>query len=213
MNGEELIEHFYWLTDDDTIEEERALILANEEYDALLASEFWGFLESSDSTQTIASGDSSYSLPDDFLFSHRITLRNGSTNSTVELNPVPFKNRLQFLGDSTKYYIDRKNSQVVFLGDISGYAGWLLIHDYQYQPDQIELATSPVFNRAFHAVIAYGMAKKYYYNDQGEKSRSWNSEMEYERVTLLNGLRSWDRLNFYAESPSADSYNYAPELN
>lgn len=214
MTGEEIITHFQWLTDDESIDETQLLVLANETYDFVCASEFWHFLYASESSQTIVAADTTYALPADFLFTHKITLRrSASSDEKVECEPVPYKDRLNFLGDSRKYYVDQKNSSIVFCADPVQYAGWLLVHDYQYQPAQITTATSPVFNRAFHSILAYDMAKKYYYNDQGEKQRSWNSEMEFERKRLLDGLRSWDGINRHHSQPSGSGYNWIPELS
>lgn len=213
MTGQDIITHFEWLVDDESIDETQLVTLMNEAYDFICASEFWHFLYSTDTTHTITAGDTTYSTPADFLFSHRITLRRSATsNEIVTCTPVPFKDRLQYLGNATKYYVDQKNSQIVFCADPAAYAGWLMYHDYQYQPSQLATGTSPVFNRAYHSVIAYDMAKKYYYNDQGEKARSWNSEMEFERERLLRGLRSWDGMNRNHSQPSGEAVDWTGGL-
>jgi hypothetical protein len=214
MTGEAIIDYFRWLVDDDTVDSTQELALLNDAYDFLCASQFWFFLRSTDTSQTIASGDTTYALPSDFLFTKVIYLRQSATSTTfVECTPVPYEDRLRHLGDATKYYIDQKNSQVVFCSDPMNYAGWLMYHDYQYQPTQLTTSTSPAFNRAFHTLLAFEMAEMYYFNDQGEKQRSWNREMREKRDEKLAGLRAWDGANQVHGQPSARSFNWAPELS
>ena len=213
MTGEAIIDHFRWLVDDDTVDSTQELTLLNEAYDFLCASQFWFFLRKTDTSNTIAAGDTTYALPSDFLFTKVIYLRQSASSTTyVKCEPVRYEDRLHYLGDATKYYIDQANSQVVFCADPSNYAGWLMYHDYQYQPTQLSTATSPVFNRAFHTILAYAMAKAYYFNDQGEKQRSWNTEMQDEYDTKLGGLRAWDGANQMHGQPTADPFNWAPGL-
>lgn len=214
MTGEDIITHFRWLVDDDGgVDSTQEVTLLNEAYDLLCILKTWVFLRSTHTSNIITAGDTTYALPTDFLSSNRIVLRESSTSDNfVVCKQVPFEERLNYIGDQTKYYIDLKNSQVVFCEDPASYSGWQMVHEYQYQPAQLSTSTSPVFNRAFHTILAYEMAKKYYFNDQGEKSRSWNSEMEREYNRIFAAMMSWDGLNQLSDSPSARPFDWAPEL-
>lgn len=215
MTGEDIITHFEWLVDDDTVDDTQKLTLLNQAYDFICALDFWEFLAAADTSLTILAGDSTYALPSDFLMTRKVTLRQSATSDTfVECTPVTYEDRLKYLGDQTKYYIDYKNSQIVFCEDPSqSHLGWQLIHDYQYQPAQLATGTTPVFPRAFQLLPAYEMAKMYYFNDQGEKNRSWNAEMAQEYNRIFNGLRRWDNNLKMVSRPSGNPYNYAPQLN
>lgn len=194
MTVQEIREHFQWLVDDDTLEEDRELALMNVAYDEINVERRWVFLLSEDTSATVASGDVTYDLPDDFLFTDKITLYDGN-RTYQEFKPVAYRKRLEFKNVSGYYYIDVKNSSVVFLcaDDMATYAGWTIIHDYGYQPAQFaENDDEPVFNRAFHPIIAYQMAKQYFYNDQGEKNRAWNNEFDVEVRSLKLKMIAWD---------------------
>ena len=53
-------------------------------------------------------------------------------------------------------------------------------------------STSPVFNRAFHPILVYEMARMYWYSEQDEKDRSWNTEANNEYMIMYNDMISWD---------------------
>lgn len=206
MTVQEIREHFQWLIDDTTLDEERELVLMNVAYDELNIERRWVYLLSEDTASTVASGTSAYDVPDDFLFTDKVTLYDGVKTYT-EFKPVPFRKRLEFKGVSGYYYVDVKNGQIVFLcsDDTVSYAGWTIIHDYGYQPAALADANDePVFNRAFHPILAYQMAKHYFYNDQGEKARAWNNEFDVELKSLKLKMLNWDSALDYGTN---DSFN------
>lgn len=194
MTVQEIREHFQWLIDDDTMDEDRELALMNVAYDELNTERMWQYLSSSDESLTIASGDVTYAVPTDFMYTKKIVLFDGD-RTYEEFIPVPYRERLNAKNVSKRYYIDIKNGLIVFLNpdDMDTYSGWTLIHEYQYQPDQFAAADDePVFNRAFHPILAYQMSKHYFYNDQGEKSRAWNNEFEVEYRNMKGKMIAWD---------------------
>lgn len=204
MNVQEIREHFQWLIDDDTIDETRELILMNVAYDEINIERRWVYLLSSDESLNVAAGDTTYAVPADFMFTDKITLFN-DVRTYVEFKPVPFRKRLEYKNVSGYYYVDVKNGQIVFLcaDDMTIYAGWSLIHDYAYQPAQFTTdGDEPVFNRAFHPIIAYQMAKQYFYNDQGEKGRAWNTEFDIELKSLKLKMFTWDAALDYGTNDS-----------
>jgi hypothetical protein len=194
MTVQQIREHFQWLVDDDTLDEDRELVLMNVAYDELHTERMWQFLSTSQETLTIASGDTTYALPTDFMYTKKIVLFDGS-ETYQEFKAVPFRNRLAYKNVSGYYYIDLKTELINFLSvdDMTTYTGWTLIHEYQYQPAQLAIAADePVFNRAFHPILAYQMAKQYFYNDQGEKSRAWNNEFGGEYMAIKAKMIRWD---------------------
>lgn len=206
MTVTQIREHFQWLVDDDTLDEDRELALMNVAYDEINIERRWVYLLSADETLNIAAGDTTYAVPADFMFTDKITLFN-DVRTYVEFKPVPFRKRLEYKNVSGYYYVDVKNAQIVFLcpDDMTTYAGWSLIHDYAYQPAQFTDNTDePVFNRAFHVLIAYQMAKQYFYNDQGEKNRAWNNEFDVEFRSLKLKMLTWDSA---LDTGSNDSFN------
>lgn len=210
-------EHFQWLVDDDTLDEERELVLLNVAYDFLCAMRIWKFLKSTQSSQTVTAGTAAYNLPADHLVPERIILRNGATNSLQYMTPVRYDERLEYLNDHTKFYLDLKNGTFVFTKTPdSTFAGWTIYLDYQYQPAQLlggSTPTSPVFNRAFHHILAYEMAKNYFYNDQGEKARAWNTEMAAEYTRMLQGMTDWDSMLDFAVDSQTRVPNNFPGLD
>ncbi len=206
MIAQEIREHFQWLIDDNTLDEDRELILLNIAYDELNAERFWNYLASNSESTTIVAGTTAYDLEDDFLYTHSITMFDGDKTYKT-FKPVPYRKRLEFKNVGGYYYIDFKNAEIVFLSedDMTTYAGYTMIHDYQYQPEQLTNDDSPVFNRAFHAMIAYQMAKQYFYNDQGEKSRAWNSEFEKEYQGLKTKMVNWDAQLDVGTNPSTNA--------
>lgn len=196
MTTQQIREHFQWLVDDDTLDEDRELVLMNVAYDEINMERRWVYLLTSDESLTIANGDTTYALPSDFGYTDKITLFDGN-RTYQEFSPVPWRKRLQYKNQSGYYYVDMKNELIVFLcaDDMTSYAGWRLVHDYAYQPAQFATtADEPVFNRTFHPIIAYQMAKQYFYNDQGEKNRAWNKEFEEEMLSLKAKMIRWDSL-------------------
>ena len=207
MTLQEIREHFQWLVDDDTLDEDREVTLANVAYDALNAERSWRYLDSSDTSDTVLSSTLSYAVPADFLQSVKVVLFDGS-KTYVTFSPVPYRERLNFKDAGRFYYVDQKNSNLVFLSEdtLSAYVGWTIIHEYQYQPEQLaDGADEPVFNRAFHPILAYQMAKHYFFNDQGEKSRAWNAEFQAELTSLRAKIIAWDSAMDFSTNPSLNS--------
>lgn len=207
MTLQEIREHFQWLVDDDTLDEDRETALANIAYDELNAERSWRYLDSSDTSDTVLSSTLTYALPTDFLQSVKVVLFDGS-KTYVDFAPVPYRERLNFKNAGRYYYVDQKNGNLVFLSQdtLTAYVGWTIVHEYQYQPAQLSSSTDePVFNRAFHAILAYQMAKHYFFNDQGEKARAWNSEFQAEISSLRAKMIAWDAATDFSVNPTLNS--------
>jgi len=215
MTGDEIISQFEWLVDDETIDEDQELVLLNLAYDRLNTMRVWNYLATSEESQTIAAGTTAYSEPSDMLYPTAVKYYDSSGDGYYRLNLVPYSQKARHWNVSTYVYYDAKNSNFVFTKDPSGaeYAGKTLVIEYQYQPTQLTTATSPVFNRAFHPLLAYEMARHYFYNDQGEKSRAWNKELDSEYNRMLSEMIRWDDMIDTTLEPTAEpDYNWTGGL-
>ena len=197
MTGEELRVEMQALVADATIGAGQELRWINHAYDFLVATEPWNFARKEDESQVIATNTLAYSLPTDFLFPSDskffIIDAQGNVRSTVRL--VPMKKRRQYNNSSSHAYIDVRTSELKFTAeDMQEYNGMTISFPYQHQPDQLTESTSPIFNRAFHKLLAFEAAKLFWYNEQQEKSRSFNREMQAEYNFMRRGMKRWDNL-------------------
>lgn len=193
MEAQVIIENFYqFLVDDDTIGPDQELVLCNAAYDTLLVSDPWDFLLTEDDTNTVSAGTKNYSLPNDFLLPRYVQLYDSSTDNFQRIEFVKYDRRFKHHRDQGKVYIDRKNSELVFTADPKKHSGEKIIIGYNYQPPELEIDDEPVFNRAFHRILAFEMARLYWYNEQDEKNRMFTNEMsdEYNRLYAL--MQKWD---------------------
>lgn len=194
MTGQELIDELYAIIDDEnTISSTRALLLINTAYDRVCAKRVWHFLDSEDTSETI-SATRSYDLASDFLYPRTVKLYDSASgNFDDPLKPVPFRHRHKYEGVKGYYYIDLKNSALKLTWTPEGSdIGKTLYIDYAYQPSQLTTATSPVFNRAFHMLLAYEAARMFWYSEQDEKDRSWNNELNNEYLIMFGDMVTWD---------------------
>lgn len=194
MNLSEIREHFEWLADDDTLDEDRLNILANQAYDRLNTMRKWFFLKTSDSSKTILANTTAYALPTDFSMPTALRRYSASDDAYKQLSEVPFDKRLDYHNVDGRYFIDKKNGTFVLTKTPdTSIVGNTLILDYIYLPAQMALdADEPVFDRAFHPLVPLEMARFYFYNDQGEKDRSWDGELRREYEVMLAQMRAWD---------------------
>lgn len=206
MTGDEIITQFEWLVDDETIDEDQELVLLNLAYDRLNTARIWNYLKTSQQTLTIATGTAGYTAPTDMLYPTNLSYYDSSGPSYYPLNLIPFDERTLHWNVGGYVYYDKKNDKFYFTRTPDGteeYAGKTLVVDYQYQPTQLTVSAEPVFNRAFHPILAYEMARHYFYNDQGEKSRAWNNELDSEYMRMFTEMIRWDDM---VQSALADSF-------
>lgn len=198
MTGQEIITQFQFLVDSDRLAADQELILLQKAYDRLLAKRVWNFLLVEDETNTIQSGTKTYSLPDDYLLLDYVKAYDVSENDYRDLTLVSFRDRHDQTGKDDVLFLDTKNQNLKFLESPDSHSGETLVIGYTYQPDQIETDTSPVFNRAYHDILSYEMARLFWYNTQDEKSRAYTDEMAQEYGALLQEMISWDEQQSWA---------------
>ncbi len=203
MNGEEIGEKFEWLVDDDNTEAARVLELANTAYDVLMTERRWNFLRKEDSSHTLIAGTVNYATPSDFMYPIAVYRYNASTLSFTPMKIIRFDDRMKNHKATDVLYFDPANSRLTLTETpaIQGITGQVLYIVYQYQPEQLLTSTSPVFNRAFHSLIAYEMAKMFAFNDQQEKERSFNKEFQKEYDSLKAAMIAWDAHFEFGISP------------
>lgn len=211
MDGQEIIDLFEVYVDD-SLAAATELILANQAYDRLNVKRFWNYLYSVDATQTISANTDSYSLPSDFLYPIGVKLLDSDGNYSQPYLPIPFKDRRRAQNSGRRYFIDLKNSQMTFTATPDGnLVGQTIEQDYAYQPAALTVATSPVFNRAFHPLIAMEMARFFWYNEQDEKDRSWDRELKREYDVMFSEMEKWDGMLETGLAPNWEPEPWLPE--
>lgn len=195
MTGTELVTQFETLVEDDTTSSTQVLIWLNAAYDMINLKRPWNYTKKTDTTKTVAAATAAYALPSDFQYPlGRVWLRDSNLNYTP-LNMVSFEDRFNHVTDPLAVYIDVINSQLTFVTTPaagSSLVGQTIVLPYAYAPTQIAGGTSPVFVRGAHMLLAYEAAKLFWYNDQSEKDRAWNREMQSEFNRLYEVLETWD---------------------
>lgn len=217
MTGDELRTELRTLIDDDNIESAQELRWINQSYNRINTMKIWNFLRKEDSSKTIATGTTSYAVPSDFLYpsDDKFYLLDSSGNVVHRIKWVGQQNYRRFNDQKGYAYLDLVNSNIVFTAsDVSDYSGLTLHLPYQYQPTELTASTEPVFNKAFHMILAYHAAKHFWYNDQQEKDRSFHREMEAEYQNILADMERWDNhLEFATNSSFQPLDNWAPGVD
>jgi len=67
MTGQDIIDHFQWLVDDENVDETRELVLLNRAYYRLCSKRIWNFLKAVDESQTITASTKTYDCPTDTM--------------------------------------------------------------------------------------------------------------------------------------------------
>ena len=192
MTPNEIKEQFYFFVDDEDVSEDNVYILMNSALNRIYTMRPWEFLKTNVDSNSTAIGTSSYDLPTDFLFPLPIYI------GTIEVEPIDRSKRMIFKEAFSRYYIDWKNSKFTLTYEPT--TSEVIYFDYIYQPDQLTTSvkdtdletTIPGYKKAFHTLLAYEMAKLFYYQDAGAKSDSWSTEWEVERVKLYNDMEAYD---------------------
>lgn len=188
---------FQLQTDDTTeLSSTEELAIANRVYRKILNDRPWEFLKKSD-TGTIAS-DGTIDLPSDFAY----LVQNGNytDSSYIARRPVVFvgsnysaynvvswSDRRQYRNQDGYCYVDLVNSKLVFTS-ADTVAGQSYEFDYIYNPDDLELATSPVFPARFHELIVYGMQVDDNIIQQSDKAKSYMAENNAKYNDLMKDL-------------------------
>ncbi len=206
MTGQEIIDHFQWLVDDENVDETRELVLLNRAYYRICSKRLWNFLKAVDDSQTIAASTKAYTCPADTMVLLPINWYKDSDGNYTQKTKVSFQNRLKYATSNSFYWYDKKNNNFALTRDPSAdEVGRTLVLDYLAKPDALTTSTEPIFDEGFHTLLAYEMMRQYYYNDQGEKNRSWNREAQTEWDSIYKDMVNWDN-NIDPDTLEADEW-------
>ncbi len=204
MTGQDLIDAFSDLVDDDNTGTDRALEILNTAYDALNTERLWNFLRSEDTSITLTGSTLSYAVPSKFLYLVRVYRYNASADTFTEMTVIPMQEKTRYYKVNDTIYVDFKNQTLNLTNTPTNQniSGQVLYVTFQYQPDQLTLTTSPVYNRAFHKILVYEMAKIFWYMDQQDKQRSFNGEMQGEYNLLKQKMIRFDNNSEFSTNPT-----------
>lgn len=206
MTLEELREKFIFYADDSSLADSVVNQLINDAYMQICTERFWHILEKESRTLTVTSGTVSYNLPDDFMYpipEESVTLYDSSSGNYQTFKVVPFKMRLDYANSSGYVYFDLRQGKLVFTNtiDTQAYAGRTIVFTYIYQPEELSADDDePVFNKAFHNLLALEASKMFWYNDQQEDG-NFDRKMQIEFNILMKKMIKWDaNLDYGTES-------------
>lgn len=196
MTADDLRDELHFLVDDENLSETQELSLINQAYDRITAMRPWNFMLTEDTSKTITSGTTSYALQSTFLYGYDdavLAYDSSAGEVKARFKVVQFKDRMRYNNVSGYVYFDIKNNTINFCStsDTATYAGYTLFMTYYAQPAQLTASDSPVFNRAFHRLLALEAARYFWYNDQ-QVDGAFDGKMAREYDDLLTGLILWD---------------------
>ena len=157
------------------------LALANKIYRQVLDEKDWEFLKTEYSGTTSVSVPY-IALPADFK---NIVVNyddeDGEPSQVVFVGPnhdvykvIPFSQRRNYRDVSGFCYIDKKQNRLYFTEQPKG--AYDVEFDYVYNPDDLTLTTSPVWDSIHHDIIHHAMVIDFYSIEQTEKTRSYYQE-------------------------------------
>lgn len=185
MTGQDIINHFHTLVDDDTtLSTDEELLLANKVYRKILNNRQWSWLLTT--FTGIQSTTLPYiTLPTDFK---RFVPFDGDDDGRYSIfvgtDSVPYNLITQ--SDSFNYgsyhnadgyfYLDAKNKRLYFTKQPATASS--ITFPYIYRPSDLTLLTEPIFDSDYHYMISHGMISDYYISDQTPKARTYYLENE-----------------------------------
>ena len=210
MNGEQIIEQFNLYVDDGSeLSSEEELQLLNKVYRQVLDEKDWVFLRKPFSGSTSTSVPY-IALPADF--------KNIAVNYYEDQEPdqvvfvgttfdkykiIPFSQRRNYRDVDGYCYLDMLNRRLYFTKQPT--AVKTVEYDYLYAPDDLTLATAPVFDPTgvlgHSIIIMHGMVVDFYSIEATEKERAYYNEnaAAYNKVLgrMANvNLKNYGSLNY-----------------
>lgn len=178
MTWDDIILRFNLQVDDSTeLSDDESLALLNQVYREIQNDRAWEWLKTSHSATTSTSVPY-ISLPSDFKmlspnFSGETRWEWGISFGTNQWNQsvvyvgsdyevyrvIPYSNRREYREHSNICYIDVPNQRLYFTKQPT--TAESVEFDYIKRATDITTATEPLFNDAYHEIIAYGMAAKF----------------------------------------------------
>lgn len=192
MQGDEILDLFYTIVDDEELSSTVAYILMNAMEDQLEDERDWVVLRKRNASITHASSDTyltAHDLPTRFKRERKIQIQYSNGN-VATLNPVAYEDIDTFKNASGYYCVDYANGDIYLLGTYSE-SVTVIVH---YIERAVALAddVDSVWG-SYGAVLAYRMAKNYSGAIDGDDVNfrmSENQEKEYRE--LLAAMHQWD---------------------
>lgn len=183
MTGLQLREFFHGLIDNDELDPDFELSLANAAKEEVESMRGWEMLKKCDTSKTADAN--SKALPTDFFLPQMIIL--GSDTSPIR--QIPFEQKEVFATNSRCWYLDLANDAYYLLGTQTGKT---IRFYYSYETPDILTGTSPVWPERFHKIIAYKMAKLFYAADQTERNFAWDPMWDVQHDLMVRLMVDWD---------------------
>lgn len=190
--GQDIYDLFSQELDGETFDSDTdALRSMNIEYRDILADRDWHILKKS---YTLPAGTTSLAGITDLDKILKIWAVIGSNpTDRIELKKANFDQRFD---ENFDYWIDLANNTINFIGDNNQYDDDDLIVDYKYKPDDLTLATSPVFPDVGYPAISYGMILTFKRKDA---DTDFYNQTKDKKDEAMNKLIQWNEsLECYA---------------
>jgi len=201
MTGADIITKFELYIDDTTeLSSVEELGVLNKRYRYVLNDRPWEFLKK-EGTGTTSSSVPYVSLPADFAY--LTPNQNYSTSDYPAQTPVVFvgttykpyrvvswSDRRQYNNNDGYCYIDIVNNRLVFTKQPQNAEA--ITFDYIYNPEDITLATSPVFPSRFHDMLFHGMCVDDFIIQQSDKAKSYAGENLASHDAILAQMGYWN---------------------
>mgnify|MGYP007066195423 CR=1 FL=1 len=198
MITSEIIQKFELYVDDTTeLASTEELDLANKIYQFVCDFAVWEFLKK-EATGTISGTE--ITLPSNFahlLENYNYTDNSISTQANakpvyvfIDDSPVQVVNwsdRRRYSG-SSYCYLDMVNEKIVFPSAQSGTYSF----DYKFVPEDLTLATSPVFPARYHDIISHGMAVDDMIIQLFPRAKSYAQENQNRFNAYLSSMSLWN---------------------
>ena len=207
LTGQQIIDLFNSLIDD-SIDNDTALILANDAKTELEGERNWACLKKKDpAVQYSRPGDTyatAKNLPDDFSNTLKIVLDNYREN----LKGINFDEQEEFKDQFGFYFLDINGNKLYLTGAPDQERK--ITHFYKCTSPFITLSTSwQYFPGRFHPLIAYKMAAKFYNIDFSDISAQAGADRMWLRNAsiLQSSLNNWDDMLKLKANQSREGWN------
>ncbi len=197
MNGQQIIDRFNTITDDQAdLSESQLLDLLNKVYRMYLDDRDWLFLHKT-ATGTLTTSSLEVDLPSDFrnlVDNYRDQDQTKPVlyvDTTYEVyNLINQDQKRQYNDTRGYFYVDYRQNKII----LTGYEDTSRVYefDYTYDPDDLTTSSTPVIPTKFHRYLANGMAYLWNDIDGTDKSFSYRAENKVEFESGLNQMQYED---------------------
>lgn len=193
MNGEQILDLFYEIVDDEEISSDSAYILMNNAEDMLEDARDWMILRAKDTSLSHSTSDTystQHSLPTRFKRARKVFLR-GSAGVPQEIFPVSFEELEAYQSTNGYYAIDYANSKIHITGSYG--ETMTIILNYIKRAPTIDEDETVVWPGKYGAILAFDMAQIYSGGIDGDDVNFRMSEkQEKQRYAIYQGMVQWD---------------------